>query len=118
MSKLNPHAIAADVVFDGAILHRDTAVVVEGATIVAVLPREDVPKNLPLCVLPDGAWLASGFIDVQVNGGGDVLFNNTPTPAGIQAITAAHRPFGTCALLPTLISDSTEAMRTAIAAVE
>ncbi len=26
--------------------------------------------------LPEGIWLAPGFIDVQVNGGGDVLFND------------------------------------------
>ena len=52
------------------------------------------------------AWLAPGFIDIQVNGGGDVLFNDEPTPEAIRAIVAAHRKFGTTALLPTLISDS------------
>ena len=31
-----------------------------------------------------GAWLAPGFIDMQVNGGGDVLFNDAPTPEGIR----------------------------------
>ena len=63
--------------------------------------------------LPDGAWLAPGFIDVQVNGGGDVLFNDAPTPEAIAAIAAAHRRFGTTSLLPTLISDTPEKMRDA-----
>ena len=56
--------------------------------------------------MPAGAWLAPGFIDMQVNGGGDVLFNDDADAEGIAAIAAAHRRFGTTALLPTLISDS------------
>ena len=67
--------------------------------------------------LQSGAWLAPGFIDTQVNGGGDVLFNDEPTVDGIAAIAAAHRRFGTTALLPTLISDTAEISAKAIAAV-
>ena len=67
--------------------------------------------------MPPGTWLAPGFIDVQVNGGGDVLFNDTPTPDGITAIAAAHRRFGTTGLLPTVISDTPEKMRRASEAV-
>ena len=59
-----------------------------------------------------------GFIDVQVNGGGDVLFNDTPTADGINAIAAAHRRFGTTGLLPTLISDTYDKMRAAMAAAQ
>src|SRR5262249_41668608 len=62
--------------------------------------------------------LAPGFIDIQVNGGGDVLFNDEPTPEGVRAILAAHRKFGTTALLPTLVSDAAEKMKAALAAVE
>src|SRR5438132_14755 len=89
MSRSGQHAIAADLVFDGAVVHRDAAVVTDGATIAALVPRADLPAGLPVQRLPDGCWLAPGFIDVQVNGGGDVLFNDDPTPAGIRAIAAA-----------------------------
>ena len=112
------HAIAADIVFDGAALHRDGAVVIEGADIAALVPRRDLPPGIPLRAMPPGAWLAPGFIDTQVNGGGDVLFNDRPTPDGIAAIAAAHRRFGTTGLLPTLISDTREKMRRAREAVE
>ena len=61
--------------------------------------------------------LAPGFIDVQVNGGGGVLFNDTPTVEGIRAIGAAHRKFGTTGFLPTLITDTREKMAAAVAAV-
>jgi len=46
------------------------------------------------------------------------LFNATPTVDGIAAIVAAHRRFGTTALLPTLISDTSDKMQAAAAAVE
>jgi N-acetylglucosamine-6-phosphate deacetylase len=112
------HAVAADVVFDGTTLHRDCAVLIEGGEIIALMPRRDLPGAVPVRHLPDGAWLAPGFIDAQVNGGGDVLFNDNPTREGIAAIAAAHRRFGTTALLPTLITASTEKMRAARAAVD
>jgi N-acetylglucosamine-6-phosphate deacetylase len=114
---MTAHAIAADTVFDGTRLHRDCAVVVDGADIAGVVPRSDVPRGVPVRALPEGAWLAPGFIDVQVNGGGDVLFNDMPTREGVAAIVAAHRRFGTTALLPTLISDTREKMRAAGEAV-
>jgi N-acetylglucosamine-6-phosphate deacetylase len=53
-----------------------------------------------------------------VNGGGDVLFNDDPSPRGIAAIAAAHRCFGTTAMLPTLLSDTPEKMRAARNAIE
>jgi N-acetylglucosamine-6-phosphate deacetylase len=111
-------AIAADHVFDGTSLRHDCAVIVDGSRIGAVIDRSEVPVAIPNRNLPPGAWLAPGFIDVQVNGGGDVLFNDHPTPRGIAAIAAAHRRFGTTALLPTLLSDAPGKMRAARKAVE
>ena len=112
------HAVAARCVFDGVKRHKDAAVMIEDERITAVIARADVPKTLPLCDLPETAWLVPGFIDIQVNGGGDVLFNDAPTLQAIRAIVAAHRRFGTTTLLPTLISDSLEKMKAAIAAVD
>jgi N-acetylglucosamine-6-phosphate deacetylase len=92
-------------------------VIVEDAHIRAVVARRDVPAAVRTHALAEGAWLAPGFIDCQVNGGGDVLFNDCPTPEGIAAIVAAHRRFGTTSLLPTLITDSEDRMRAARDAV-
>src|SRR3984957_10619313 len=66
----------------------------------------------------EGQLLAPGFIDVQVNGGGGVLFNDDPSPESIQAIGAAHRRFGTTGFMPTLISDDLETIGRAIDAVQ
>ncbi len=111
-------AIAASHVFDGVALHRDTAVLIDGTSITALLPRADVPANVQVRALPDGLWLAPGFIDTQVNGGGGVLLNDDPTPKGISAIVSAHRKFGTTALLPTLITDLPETTSRAIRAAD
>lgn len=118
MSSRTQHAVAADHLFDGTRLHRDAAVVIEGPQIIAVAPRSELPAGLSIQTLPDGTWLAPGFVDLQVNGGGDVLFNEVPTVEGIRAIAAAHRRFGTTSFLPTLISNSPDKMKSAWDAVQ
>ncbi len=113
MSEILRHAVAAETVFDGAQVRRNMAVVIEEGLVAALVPRHALPPGMRVRALPEGIWLAPGFIDVQVNGGGDVLFNDEPSPPAIAAIAAAHRRFGTTALLPTLISDTPEKMRAA-----
>lgn len=94
----------------------DACVLVDGPRILSVVPSRDCPAAVPGRRL-DGDLLP-GFIDLQVNGGGGVLFNDQPTIEGIVAIAAAHRRFGTTGLLPTLISDSLAVVERAIAAVD
>lgn len=113
-----PHALAANCIFDGAVTHRDAAVIIIGDRIERVVPRTELSADLPVYELPKGSWLVPGFIDIQVNGGGDVLFNDAPTAESVRKIAAAHRRFGTTALLPTLISDSPAKMSAAIATVD
>ena len=111
------YAIAADHVFDGAVVRERTRVVVDGARILDLVPTTDLPRTMSTRTIPEGAWLAPGFIDMQVNGGGDVLFNDQPSAQAARSIAAAHRRRGTTGLLPTLISDSAEKMRLALQAV-
>jgi N-acetylglucosamine-6-phosphate deacetylase len=112
------HAVAARTLFDGVDLRKNAAVLIRGEQIVGVSGRDEISSSIPVQELPDTIWLAPGFIDIQVNGGGDLLFNDATTPETIQAIAQAHRRFGTTALLPTLISDSRDKMPKAVAAVE
>jgi len=96
---------------------RDTAVLVDGDRIVAVLAERDLPATAARHDLA-GAMLLPGFIDTQVNGGGGVLFNDVPTADGIAAIGRAHRRFGTTGFMPTLISDDLEQVARSIGAVD
>lgn len=92
------------------------AVVIADGHIAAVCDPADVPAHAGPHRDLQGDALLPGFIDIQVNGGGGVLFNNAPTVDALRRIAQAHRRFGTTGLLPTLISDDREVMRDAIAA--
>ena len=89
-----------------------------------LLGRDRIIGFAPLSSLPRDArmqriegLLAPGFVDLQVNGGGGVLFNATPTPEGAAGIAEAHARHGSTALLPTFITDQPAAMRMAIQAI-
>jgi len=101
-------------IFDGERFHDDHAVVIDERRIAAIVPYSERPHGAERDL--GGGVLAPGYIDVQVNGGGGVLFNDDPTPEGIARIAAAHRKHGTVGLLPTLVTDAPEVMTAAIAA--
>jgi len=108
-------ALAGTRIFTGERIVDRHAVLVDGATIVALMPRADVPADMPVESLAGGI-LAPGFIDSQVNGGGSVLFNASPDPVSLARLAAAHARHGSTALLPTFITDRPEGMRAAIQA--
>ena len=91
------------------------AVVIAKGRIAKVASARMLPKRTAVRDL-EGGILAAGFIDVQVNGGGGVLFNDDPSVEAIEAIGRAHRRFGTTGFMPTLISDEFEAIARAIEA--
>lgn len=102
--------------FDGEAVHEGRAVLIDGGLIADIIAADAVQEESDVLNL-GGHLLAPGLIDLQVNGGGGVLFNDAPTFETLQTIVAAHRPFGTTACLPTLISDHSENMRAGIRAV-
>ena len=103
-------------VFTGTTVEQDKAILINGNTIHGLVPQYEVPFDIPQRDLR-GCFVAPGFIDVQVNGGGGVLFNETPTIEGIKAIAAAHRRFGTTNFLPTYITGPNDGMQQAASAV-
>jgi N-acetylglucosamine-6-phosphate deacetylase len=92
----------------------DRAVLVDGSRITDVVALEAVPRDAERIDLA-GSLLLPGFIDVQVNGGGGVLFNDARSVEDIRQLAAAHRKFGTTGLLPTLISDDLDVIAAALA---
>jgi len=92
------------------------AVLIEGGRIAMVTTPDQAVKSATEAHDLQGATLVPGFIDCQVNGGGGVLFNNSPDVAALRRIGSAHRKFGTTSFLPTLISDAADRMREAIEA--
>ena len=102
-------------IFDGADWHDNAALVVKGDVVEAILPAGAIPTGVP-AVETGGGLLVPGFVDIQVNGGGGVMLNDHPDVASIETICRAHAPFGTTALLVTLITDTPAITAAAVAA--
>jgi N-acetylglucosamine-6-phosphate deacetylase len=99
--------------FDGHRMHEHALIAVKDGRIDSIGKADSPPEAAVF--LPDGL-VAPGFVDLQVNGGGGVLFNAQPDLPGIRAIIAAHARTGTTSLLPTLITDKQDTMARAVAA--
>jgi N-acetylglucosamine-6-phosphate deacetylase len=109
------HAVLAERVFDGHRWRARAAVIIRDGRVAGIGSWDEVP-DWPQTRLAGATFLAPGFVDLQVNGGGGVLLNDQPTADGMRAIARAHRRFGTTACLPTLITDTRERLRAAIVA--
>lgn len=107
-------AIAAGRIFDGDAWHEDAALLVADGLVEGIVSRRDVPAGVT--VTEAGAMLVPGFIDLQVNGGGGLMLNDKPDVDTLDIICKAQMPFGTTAVLPTLITDTPEITRSTIAA--
>jgi N-acetylglucosamine-6-phosphate deacetylase len=110
-------AIAGARILADGIWLDDHALLLKDGRIAAIVAASAIPTDADIARL-SGGMIVPGFIDTQVNGGGGVLFNDQPNVKGIAAIAAAHRRFGTTAMLPTLISDDFDVIAAAIAAVD
>jgi N-acetylglucosamine-6-phosphate deacetylase len=109
------HAISAHQVFTGTEMLSDRYVRICDGTIAAI--EESRPAGLAVLTLARDVVLSPGFVDLQVNGGGGILFNDCMDAAGLACIAAAHRQSGTTSILPTVISGSREQLRTAMRVV-
>jgi N-acetylglucosamine-6-phosphate deacetylase len=103
-------------IHDGVRLHRGKALVVDD-THVSIIALAGRPRDADVIALENGI-IAPGFVDLQVNGGGGLMFNDAQTVAALEQIAHAHRRLGTAAFLPTLISDTPKRVQAAIEAVE
>ncbi len=109
------YALCHGVIHTGHATLHDHAVVVDGERIHAILPLADLPADLSRIDL-QGRHLAPGFIDLQLNGCGGVMFNDAPTAATLEIMHQANLKSGTTTFLPTLITSPDADMKQAIAA--
>lgn len=111
----NALAITGASIFDGERFYEDHALLVEAGLIAGICHHSDAPFDGEVIDL-DGGLLAPAYVDLQVNGGGGILLNESPDLDGIRTICRTHARLGTCALLPTLITDAPDVTTSAIAA--
>jgi N-acetylglucosamine-6-phosphate deacetylase len=89
-------------IFDGAAWHDGKVLLTSDGHVTDISDKASAEAEM---IDANGLLIAPGFIDLQVNGGGGVMFNNQPDVDGIARICAAHAKFGTTALMVTLITD-------------
>ncbi|MFQ6550970.1 N-acetylglucosamine-6-phosphate deacetylase [Aestuariibius insulae] len=100
-------------IFDGNRLRDGIAACFRDGVFTEYLAAEDVPQSAS-CVDLDGDLLSPGYVDLQVNGGGGIMFNDDPSTATLKRIADAHRRLGAVTILPTLITDTREKTEAAI----
>ena len=107
--------LGARIDHDG-ILIEDHALLAENGKTLAILAAGDIPADATVHHL-DGGILTPGFIETQANGGGGYLVNDRFDADGLAHILAAHRQYGTVAMLPTFITDAQDNYHRAIASI-
>ncbi|MEJ6402982.1 N-acetylglucosamine-6-phosphate deacetylase [Yoonia sp. 2307UL14-13] len=111
------HAYIGADIFDGTAIHEGCAILIEDGHFDKIIPKDAILPGFVVTQV-DGGTIAPGLVDLQVNGGGGVMLNDQTTLDGIKTIADAHRRMGTCAIMPTLITDTPDRTRAAIDAVE
>ncbi len=98
--------------FDGDRFYKNAELVIDNGVVESLreISEDSSVEFIRGCLVP-------GFIDLQVNGGGGVLFCQQPTVETLATMLQAHRTFGTTHLLPTLITSDWSVMQTAANAV-
>ena len=98
-------AITGSKLFNGKMFIEHMALLIDDQHIAGIVNEDAIPTDFQVKKL-EGGILSPGFIDLQVNGGGGKLFNNSPDKESLNTIISAHQYFGTTSIMPTVISDS------------
>jgi len=102
-------------IFDGTRLLDGHAITLDAGAVSLLGPEAEVAVRGKLVDLA-GDILAPGYVDLQVNGGDGVMFNDDQSVTALARIAAAHRRLGVATILPTLITDTPDRSRAAIEA--
>jgi N-acetylglucosamine-6-phosphate deacetylase len=116
MTAITKAYVGADI-HNGRTLLQGHALILNANGDLRVCANDELPQDCPTMRL-EGGIITPGFVDLQVNGGGGVMFNDDQSVDALRTIAQAHATTGTCAILPTLITDTPARTRAAIDAVE
>jgi N-acetylglucosamine-6-phosphate deacetylase len=75
---------------------------------------EDTPPEADEIIDASGNYLFPGLIDLQINGGGGLNFNDCKNEKDVETILEANLSTGTTSLLATFITDVPEVLKTSL----
>ena len=94
----------------------DHAIIMENELIKAIIPIKALTPDIH-CIDLHGDNVTPGFIDLQLNGCGGVMFNGAETQQTLATMQAANLKSGTTSFLPTFITDSDSGIKRALSTV-
>lgn len=111
-----------DAFFNGTVILEDGLlpdgmVLAENGRIVYVGPRRDELLAAATPVDAQGLYIAPGFVDIHIHGGGGCDFMDA-TPADVEAVFRYHARHGTTALCPTTATAPLKEILAALDAIE
>lgn len=110
---MNYYALTNSVVYTGHSVLYQHAVIIKNDKIDAIVPQIQLPTDLKKIDL-NGANLCAGFIDLQLNGCGGVMFNEETSVQTLEIMQSTNLKSGTTSYLPTFITDSDDGMKKAV----
>lgn len=107
------YALINSVIYTKYEVLRDFAVVINGENIEAVIPQNELEAGIKTIDLQDNN-LTAGFIDLQLNGCGGVMFNDQTTVETLEIMQATNLKSGCTSFLPTFITAPDEGIKRAV----
>ena len=92
-------AITGAKIFSDNEFFEKKALLIDSEKIIGIVNEDSIQDSFKIKKL-NGGILSPGFIDLQVNGGGGKLFNNSPDKESLDEIIKAHQHFGTTSIMP------------------
>ena len=92
---------------------RDFAVIINGEIIEAVVPQAELETCIKTIDL-QGNNLTAGFIDLQLNGCGGVMFNDQTSVETLEIMQETNLKSGCTSFLPTFITAPDENIKSAV----
>lgn len=105
------------IIYTGAEKITGKTLLTEDDKIKGVIENELIPANVKI-VDCKGLFIAPGFIDLQIYGGGGYLFSNKPTATALKSMAAGLLSSGTTGFYVTLATNSMEIFHEAIKVVK
>ncbi|NER81076.1 MAG: N-acetylglucosamine-6-phosphate deacetylase [Leptolyngbya sp. SIO1D8] len=111
------YALTNGTFYTGTEVLQNHALLIEAHRIVDVLPTAGLPTSCTQLDL-QGLHVSPGFVDLQLNGCGGVMFNDEIAAETLDTLHQTNLRSGTTSFLPTLITAPDEDMQTAMTVVQ
>lgn len=107
------YALTNSVIYTKYEILRDFAVIINGEIIEAVVPQTELETGIKTIDL-QGNNLTAGFIDLQLNGCGGVMFNDQTSVETLEIMQETNLKSGCTSFLPTFITAPDENIKSAV----